>query len=428
MNETTSISTSVGDLLRHAGASGAAERGQVHIVSVAAIREAVGEKWSRHETLVEDFVIRSFRRGAREDDFIVRVNEADFILIQPSRQPIAALSRASQLMREALSFFLGAVKTEHIHISIVDRLDGDGVEASRVDEGALSKASQERSADLSTSEDGSPPWERFGVSRPPRKVVSIRLTDGADLQAVFYLDPVWNIASGAVVSFVARTVAIQTGPDGQLSPVEPSTMTPRSYAALAAKRIQFIRELAGDSPEAPPTIAVHLPLSFNCLSHSGSRMSILTDLKKLAAANWKSRLFVEITDVPVALPHVRLTEIIAQVKPFARGVLIRVPPGSLDVSRWDRCGAIGMIATVDRSTTEREQIAQIGKFAADTAKMGMVASLYGVRSRSITLAAWAAGVRTLSGDYVAEKFGDTLTAQRFVAEDLYRAKPTFARA
>jgi hypothetical protein len=44
MNETRSISTSVGDLLRHAGASGAAERGQVHIVSMAAIREAVGSK------------------------------------------------------------------------------------------------------------------------------------------------------------------------------------------------------------------------------------------------------------------------------------------------------------------------------------------------------------------------------------------------
>ena len=425
MNETRSISTSVGDLLRHAGASGAAERGQVHILSVAAIREAVGERWARHEPLVEDFVIRSFRRSARDDDFIVRVNEADFILIQPSRQPMAALNRASQLMREALSFFLGAVKTEHIHISVVDRLDGEAVEATLVGEGDLARASLERPVDLSKSEDGSPPWEKFGVSRPPRKVVSLRLSDGTDLQAVFYLDPVWNIASGAVVSFVCRTVAIQAGPEG-LSPVEPGSMTPRSYAALAAKRMQFVRELADDTAETPPTIAVHLPLSFNCLSHSGSRMNILSDLKKLAAADWKSRLFVELTDVPVALPQIRLAEIIAQVKPFVRGVLVRVPPGSVDVVRWDRCGAIGMIATVDGGKTEREQIAQFERFASDAARIGVVASLYGVRTRSITLAAWAAGVRLLSGDYVAEKFGDTLTAQRFVAKDLYRAAQAIA--
>lgn len=427
MNETKSITTSVGDLLRHAGGSGAAERGQVHILSVAAIRDAVGERWSRHEPLVEDFVIRSFRRGARDDDFIVRVNEADFILIQPSREPMAALSRASQLMRETLSYFIGAVKTEHIHISVVDRLDGDGVEATRLDEGQLARASHERSADLSASEDGSPPWERFGVSRPSRKVVTIRRTDGADLQAVFYLDPVWNVASGAVVSFVVQTVAVQADPDGQLSTVEAGSMTPKSYTALAAKRIQFVRELAGPDPAgAPPAIAVHLPLSFNSLSHSSTRSMILADLKKLSAANWKSRLFVELTDVPPALPHVRLTEIVAQLRPFVRGVLVRLPAGPIDLMRWERCGAMGMVAMVSSGTSEREEIARVGKFAAEAATIGVVASLYGVSSRSMALAAWAAGVRLISGDYVAAKFGDALTAQRFSAEDLYRTSPPAA--
>lgn len=419
MNETTGISTSVADLLRHAGASGAAENGQVHIVSVAAIREAVGEKWSRHDSLVEDFVIRSFRRSAREDDFIVRVNDADFVLIQPSREPMAALSRASQLMREALSFFLGAAKIEHIHISVVDRFNGESVEATRVAEGDLS-ASQDQPVDLAASQDGSAPWEKFGVSRPPRKVVLIHLPDGADLQAVFFLDPVWNVASGAVVSFVARMIAVRAEPDGQLAAVDPGALPPKSYAAIAMKRFQFVRELAGSG--AAPAIGVHLPLSFNCISHSSTRMSILADLKKLASPDWKSRLFVEITDVPTALPHVRLTEIIAQLKPFVRGVLVRVPPGPVDILRWDQCGAIGMIATVDQEQSEREQIQRLGRFAADTARIGMVASVYGVRTGSMTLAAWAAGVRLLSGDYVAEKFGSALTAQRFVPDDLYRAR------
>lgn len=420
MNLTTSISTSVADLLRHAGGSGAAERGQVHIVSVEAIREAVGSRWNRHEPVVEDFVIRSFRRGAREDDFIVRVNESDFILIQPSREPMAALSRASQLMREALSYFLGAVKTEHIHISVVDCLDGTGVEATRLDEGQIARASEERSIDLSMSEDGSPPWEKFGVSRPPRKVVSIRLSDGSNIQAVFYLDPVWNIASGAVVSFVARTVAVQAGPDGETTTIDPGAMTPMSYTTLAAKRLQFIGELAESPMDAPPKIAVQIPLSYNCLTHSRSRLNILARLKKMGEAHWKSRLLVEITDVPVALPHIRLTEIIAQLKPFVRGVLVRVPNGRVDILRWERCGAVGMIATVDRSQTEREQISRVEKFAADAAKIGVYASLYGVRTRSLTLAAWGAGVQLLSGDFVAEKFGDALTAQRFFVEDLYR--------
>lgn len=423
MTDTTSISTSVGDLLRHAGAAGAAERGQVHIISVAAIREAVGERWNRHEPLVEDFVIRSFRRNARDDDFIVRVNEGDFILIQPSREPMAALSRASQLMRETLSYFLGAAKTEHIRISVVDRLAGEGVEATRVGENDLARASEERTVDLTKSEDGSPPWERFGVARPPRKVVSIRLSDGADLQAVFYLDPVWNVANGAVVSFVARTVAVQTGPDGQLATVEPRAMTPKSYAALAAKRFQFIGELAEGAPEGtPPPIAVHMPLSFNCMSHSSSRNDVLANLKTLNTADWKSRLLVEITDVPEGLLYDRLVELITQLKPFCRGVLVRTPPGSTDVLRWERCGAVGVIANVAEGVPERDQFGRISRFAADAAKAGFVASLYGVRTRSVALAAWSAGIRLLSGDYVAEKYGGELVAQRFLPQDLYRTR------
>lgn len=422
MQETKCISTSITDLLLEAGASGAAERGQVHIVSVAAIREAVGERWTRHEPLVEDFVLRSFRRNARADDLIVRVNEADFVLIQPSREPMAALSRAAQLMRETLSYFLGAAKVEHIQVSIVDRVGGGGVEATRLGAQELASAAEGRLTDLSSSEDGSPPWERYGGARAPRKVVAIRLSDGADLQAMFYLDPVWNVASGAVVSFVARTVAVQAGPDGAQSTVETSAMTPKSYAVLARKLLQFVGELVGDSPGAPPAVAVHVPLSFNGLAHSGSRMSVLADLKKLSMTGWKPRLFLELVDVPVALPQVRLTELVAQLRPFVRGVLVRVPPETRDIKRWDRCGAMGMIATLDPAKTEREQIAQIQKFAADTASLGVVASLYGVRSRSLTLAAWAAGVHLLSGDYVAQKYGDVVSAQRFLAEDLYRGE------
>ncbi|MGZ5392254.1 MAG: hypothetical protein ACXWD3_10540, partial [Mycobacterium sp.] len=254
----------------------------------------------------------------------------------------------------------------------------------------------------------------------PRKVVLIHLPDGADLQAVFFLDPVWNVASGAVVSFVARMIAVKAEADGQLAAVDPGTLPPKSYAAIATKRFQFVRELAGSG--SAPAIGVQIPLSFNCISHSSTRMSILADLKRLATPDWKSRLFVELTDVPTALPHVRLTEIVAQLRPFVRGVLVRVPRGPVDVLRWDRCGAIGMIATIDRGQSEREQIQRLGRFAADTARIGVVASVYGVRSRSMTLAAWAAGIRLLSGDYVTEKFGGALIAQRFVPDDLYRDK------
>lgn len=417
MNKVSSVSSSVTDLLRHAGAADAALRGQVHVLSVEAVREAVGPRWARHESLVEDFVIRSFRRGARDDDFIVRVNETDFVLIQPSRDPMGALNRSSQLMRETLSYFLGAVASENIKISVVDRVGEEGIEATRVSEAEMAAAAEERWRDMSVSDDGSPPWERFGVARAPRKVVTIRRPDGADIQALIYLDPVWNVKRGAVVSFVSRTIAVQTGGDGALETIDPRDLTPRTHAVIAGKRLQFVREL-GDTDETAPLAAVHVPLSLNGLVYSGSRTAILADLKKLSSSR-RDRLFIELADVPSAMPQARLVEIITQLRPFCRGVHVRVDPDTADLSQWHRCGAVGVIHTALQNVAEKDVISRLDRLIEGAGRIGLATSLYGVRSRSLALAAWAAGVTNMSGDCVGGRFGEAVVAQRFSMADLY---------
>lgn len=413
------VSTSVTEMLRHAGAADAAARGHVHVISVNAVRDAVGDRWTRHEPLVEDFVIRSFRRGGRDDDFIVRVNATDFMLIQPSREPMGALSRASQLMRETLSYFLGAVESENIHVSIVDRVGEGGIEATRLSEADLAAAAEERWRDMSRSSDGSPPWERFGVARAPRKVVTIRRPGGGDIQAIFYLDPIWNVSQGAVVSFVARTIAVQTGANGDLEGIDPRDMTPRTHAAITCKRMHFVRELAASGIEGP-RIAIHLPISINGLSYSGSRTEILAELKKVATL-WGERLFIELTDTPPAMPQTRMIEVVGQLRPFCRGVHIRVDPTSGDVTPWNRCGAVGVIYTAQSHLPEKEILARLDRMVVGAAQIGMGASLYGVNTRSLALAAWAAGVNHLSGDCVGGRFGEAIEARRFTMEDFFRS-------
>ena len=239
------VSSSITDMLRHAGADEAAQRGQVQLVSVAAIRETVGDRWTRHQPLVEDFVTRAFTRNASEDDLIVRVNDTDFLLIQPSRTPMGALSRSSVLLRETLTFFLGAAEAENIHISLVDRIGDDGLDATRVTGDQLEAAAAERTGDLAQSRDGSAPWERFGVARPPRKMIAVKRPGQSDIQAMFYLDPVWHVAREAVVSFVVRTVAVQHLANGQVEPVDIGGLTPGGAAALTIQRLIFLGELLG---------------------------------------------------------------------------------------------------------------------------------------------------------------------------------------
>jgi len=366
-------------------------------------------------------VIRSFKRSAREDDLIVRVNDCDFILIQPSRDPMAALSRASLLMRETLNYFLGAVKAENISIAVVDTLSGAGVEATRVTEEVLRQA-RRSPADLSQSEDGSPPWERFGVLREPRKMVTIRRPDGTNLSAMFFLDPVWNVARKGVVSFSIATIALEEGPEGELMPIDLEDMTTRCHAALALRRIRFLRELAArNAAEGGASVAVHLPISYHALAPSSTRATLLSELQRLCADELKSRTFIELTEIPAALPHVRLAELTAQLRPFVRGVFIRLETNPGDFRGWTRSGVLGLILPADPRNPERTQMARIDAFVRQCRAIDVVPAVYGVGTRSLAMAAWAAGVTLMAGDFVVGRYGEGIQARRFSAEDLYEA-------
>lgn len=420
------VSTSITDMLRHTGANDAAAEGLVHVVSVTAIRETVGERWARHQPLVEDFILRTFARNGREDDFIVPVNDTDFLLIQPGRTPMGALSRSSQLLRETLTFFLGAVEAENINISMVDRIGEEGLEATRASVEQIARAAQERPLDLAQSFDGSAPWERFGVPRPPRKAVTIRRPNGADIQTVFYLEPVWHVARGAVVSFLVRTVCVQRTPEGANETFDTAELAPGAAAALTIQRLVFVRELLGSEASPGLTVVIHVPISMNCLSYSGTRTSVLGELRRLVEGGHRNKLIIELDHVPDALPQSRLSETLAQVRPYARGVLVRVGTLNNDFSSWARTGAIGVINGLEDSGVERvekETLKQLTGFVLRAQAAGLSAGLYGVRSRSLAIGAWGAGVKYLSGDYVVSRFGNEPLARRFEVADLYKTGP-----
>jgi hypothetical protein len=416
------VSPSITDMLRHSGADEAARRGQVQLVSVAAIREAVGDRWARHQPLVEDFVTRAFARNATEDDLIVRVNDTDFLLIQPSRTSMGALSRSSVLLRETLTFFLGAAEAENIHISVVDRIGDDGLEATRVTGDQLETAAAEREGDLAHSRDGSAPWERFGVARPPRKMAAIKRPGEGDIQAMFYLDPVWHVAREAVVSFVVRTVAVQHSAAGDVEPVDVAGLTTGAAAALNIQRLIFIDELLGGD-RSGPAVAVHAPISLNALSYSGSRTAVLSELRRLVHGDRRERLIIELIHVPEGLPEGRFSEAIAQVRPYARAVVARAPSLTTDVSVWSRCGAAGVIHEAQAgglAVSEKAMLAALPGAVERARQAGLLAGLYGVQSGSVALAAWSAGFSHLSGDHITGRVGSDPVAQRFTVMDLYR--------
>lgn len=118
----------------------------------------------------------------------------------------------------------------------------------------------------------------------------------------------------------------------------------------------------------------------------------------------------------------RVAELVAQLRPFARGVHLRVPAGESDVRRWETTGVAGLIVKPDGPVAEPVVLARLNAVVAAAERMRAPSSLYGVTRTSLALAAWAAGVTQLSGDCIGDRFGDDILARRFRLDDLYAAR------
>lgn len=390
-------------------------RGQFHVVSLAPVRAALGDRWSRNEGLVEDFVMRSFRRVAEADDVIVRVNDADFILIQPSRSPMAALSLAARLTRQALSHFLGAVRPENIEISVIEQVGAGGIQAQRVTQEQI-EAAERSDGPVEAAENESPPWEAFGVTRPPRKIVTIRRPEGGDLESLYYCEPIWNAARGVVVAFQLRVLTFQrTGAEGRAL-VSPDDLTARTHAVIAQRCLRYVRELL-EKPEYG-SIAISAPIALDAFAHSASRIAIAGDLKAIGEG-FRRRLFIELSDVPQDVSVARVEEAVAQIKAFSRRVTVRLPVLAPNYTDWERTGADGLVVGLEEWLAQGRVHTRLANLVRYTARAGIFAAVDGVRDPHMAALAQAAGVGEISGDCIVRAFGEAVEPRAFHLEDLF---------
>ena len=161
----------------------------------------------------------------------------------------------------------------------------------------------------------------------------------------------------------------------------------------------------------------------NALSYSGTRTAVLSELRRLVKERRRDRLIIELSHVPEGVPQSRLSEVIAQVRAYARGVLVRAPSLGADVSVWSRCGAVGVIHEVHSDApraSEKATLAALPGAVERARQAGLSAGLYGVQSGSVALSAWSSGFTHLSGDHITARLGSDPVAQRFTVMDLYR--------
>lgn len=384
-------------------------------MSLAPVRAALGPRWSRNEGLVEDFVVRAFRRIADADDVILRVNDADFVLIQPSRSSMSALNLAAALTRQTLSHFLGEVRPENIEISVIQQVDAGGIEAHRVTQEQLDAAERAETA-AEPDENESPPWEVFGVARPPRRIVTFRRPECGDLESLYYCEPIWNAARGAVVAFQLRTMTFYQPVPKVRELVSPGDLTARTHAVIAQRALRYAREVL-EQP-AHSSIALTVPIALDAFAHSASRIAIAGELKGIGDDSLRRRLFIELTDIPRDVSVVRVEEAVAQIKAFVRRVTVRLPALAPNYTDWQRTGADGLVVGLEAWLADGRVQTRLANLVRYTRRAGQFAAVDGTRDPEMAVLAQSAGVAEISGELIAQAFGESLEPRAFHLEDV----------
>ncbi|MDB5433941.1 MAG: hypothetical protein JWR47_198 [Phenylobacterium sp.] len=307
--------------------------GKVNIVSVEAVQQRFGTRWSLRKDQVFAFTERVLQRGVATSGVFLRVSDTDFFIIQPELGRLAGQAACLRYLREVLNHFLGESHMAAAGVMQVTRMTKGRMEAQPVDarqmeaveSGAVAAEEAEAAeaaamlpaheGDLETSPGGLNPWTPF-VSG-----------DGRHIRVSATLEPVYELKGFTRIGFrmIRRVIVIATGEEltAQQVAALSSVDILRTDLATITRGIDRLKVEA----EGEQQLSLIVPLSFSSLSTQRGRTELMAPLKE-AGTLVKLGVVCEIHDIE-GVPPGALLAATSLVRPFSLLVVGRLAGPSL---------------------------------------------------------------------------------------------------
>lgn len=285
-------------------ASGAADVGAVVALDFAAIRSAMGDRWSVRCDDVRSRIERAVEAGAGGATLCVRIGDCEYLLcFLDQRGPVAQAS-AFRIMEALLTHFLGRCAPADLIVKRVSSLSANAVETT-----SLSRADVQRAESDMHAQHAGP---------TPRRPAAEALIEGPAEQLALKVVPqeMLHLASGVQVGTRLAVSLRDMGHDRKLGWADELNLSVASLLQVNLLAVDHIRAMMETSERASVFV---LPLSLQVMVGSRSRAAVLGELSRLRALDQR-RLIVELTGVERGTPSSRLTEVAWQLRPFCRAV------------------------------------------------------------------------------------------------------------
>jgi len=235
----------------------------------------------------------------------------------------------------------------------------------------------------------------------------------------FVYRPIWHTRQDAIATYHCQPMWVKS--DGVGSAGESYVEYQLAYSgegdiATLEEVCRTFRALKAEGRRVLLSMSVHL----ETIARSATRKEFLAVAAGLSQGE-RRFLSLEFAGIDETVPNMRLTELVSVIQPFCRSVILRC---GLDRRRFAgvreaRIYAVGLEIGPGHGP-EAGLLSRLDDFAGAAGAAGLRSYAHGLRSRSLTSGAVAAGFDYVDGDPVATLLDRPSNAYRFGLADLYR--------
>jgi len=375
------------------------------VLSMEPIRAHCGARWVSKQELVWDFTERHVRQDMRALDQIIRLDEVNYLLVQPERSRHEAESLAIHLLRAVHGYFLGSAAPADIGIGRVSGIGPEGIDYVVVPSA--------RDCGIDTQPPGAEqPKVRGGAPQPSLVVADQRY------RIVFSIEPIWNVYKRAVGAFVLNPLVFTLG--GDVVPADLDEVSLKDLTAIDAAVLAAATELL--PTDGTPGCAVHVPVHLRVASTDFGRHQLGS---KLASARQgrSGRLVACLKGLDRGTPPSRIAQAAAFLKPHCQGVVARCSTPDADLSSWGDARLSAVALDLGELPFDGDTLHLLARFAEKASGVATALIAHRVRDRPALTGAWAAGFTHVSGDVITSRVIEQMVAVRVPPETLWPAAP-----
>jgi hypothetical protein len=295
--------------LKMAASAALLERGCVNVIGLDDIKSEAGARWAKMQPSICAHLETLLRQKLGSSDFFVQLDATSFLVSMPTAAQEESQVFCLRVAHELHTNLLGHCEIGQLRIARATRSDGDLLELTAVTGEGLIRLAAEAGLQVSPkTETSATPPPRHGPLAAPQ-----------DAAPAYQFVPMWDVQKEAVTNYRCETIA---GPNAFES-LSPSAKFKADLAAALA-RVHHATQSLTDHLKIGQRFLMTIPISYDLLSSPVARMELTAICRNLSAA-LRPYLMFEIGDLPYGVPHSRLTELIASLRPFCRGVAALLP-------------------------------------------------------------------------------------------------------